>query len=258
MISRALTLTYAGVGYLLAMASIAYFIGFLQDLIVPKGINDGTPGAVWPSLLINVSLLWAFGFQHSLTARTWFKKRWTRIVPHHLERTTYLYMTAAMTAALVLLWQPVPVVIWSVDNAVASWVIIALYLGVWGLMFGSTFPIGHFSFFGLAQAWRRVRNIDEPPARFTVRFLYAVIRHPISLGWMLTPLITPHMTLGQLSFAVGATTYVLVATIFEERDLVTELGVSYRRYRQSVPAFVPKLSRRKAARLVRQWSPARA
>lgn len=51
------------------------------------------------------------------------------------------------------------------------------------------------------------------------------------------------MNIGQLTFAIGTMIYVLVATVFEERDLVAELGERYRAYRAQVPAFVPRLPR---------------
>lgn len=243
MVSKTLTLAYAGIAYVLALANIAYIVGFLADFGVPKGINDGLPGALWPSVAINLGLIWLFGLQHSTTARHWFKARWTRIVPPSLERATYLYMTALATGALVILWQPIPVTVWHVENAGACWAIWAAYLAVWGMMFSATFHFGHFGFFGLAQAWAKVTERGSAETSFCARWLYGMVRHPISLGWMLTPWLTPHMTVGQIVFAIGATLYVLVATIFEEADLVADLGDVYRRYRAEVPAFVPGLQR---------------
>ena len=38
------------------------------------------------------------------------------------------------------------------------------------------------------------------------------------------------MTIGQLTFAIGTMIYVLVANVFEERDLVAELGERYRAF----------------------------
>jgi protein-S-isoprenylcysteine O-methyltransferase Ste14 len=236
-----LTLAYAGIAYILALANIAYIVGFLADFGVPKGINDGEPSALWPSVAINLGLIWLFGLQHSATARRWFKARWTRIVPPPLERATYLYMTALATGALVVLWQPIPVTVWQVENSIIYWAIWGAYLAVWSMMFSATFHFGHFGFFGLAQAWAKVTERGPAETSFCARWLYRMVRHPISLGWMLTPWLTPQMTVGQIVFALGATAYVLVATVFEEADLVAELGGVYRTYRADVPAFVPGL-----------------
>jgi protein-S-isoprenylcysteine O-methyltransferase Ste14 len=243
MLRKSLILLYAGGAYLLALANIVYIVGFLADFGVPKGVNGGTPGALWPSIALNLGLIWLFGLHHSATARRWFKARWTRIVPPALERATYLYMTAIATALLVIFWTPIPVTVWHVENAPAFSTIWAIYLSVWAMMFSATFHFGHFGFFGLAQAWARIAGRSPADASFCARWLYGIVRHPISLGWMLVPWITPHMTIGQLTFAVGTMVYVLVATVFEERDLVADLGDRYRAYRTQVPAFVPRLRR---------------
>lgn len=246
MFSKALILLYAGLAYVLAMANIAYIVGFLADFGVPKGINDGTQGALWPSVAINLGLIWLFGLHHSTTARRWFKAYWTRIVPPSLERATYLYMTAIASALLIAFWQPIPITVWRVENTMGYWAIWGAYLSVWMMMFSATFHFGHLGFFGLAQAWEKVVAARPAETSFCARWLYGIVRHPISLGWMLTPWLTPHMTLGQIVFAIGATAYVLVATVFEERDLVAELGDRYRVYRRQVPAFLPRFRARKS------------
>lgn len=246
MVSKTFSMTYAGIAYVLALANIAYIVGFLADFGVPKGINDGVPGALWPSVAVNLGLILLFGLHHSATARRWFKARWTRIVPPSLERATYLYMTALATALLVVLWRPIPITVWQIETSVTYWTIWAIYLAVWGMMFSATFHFGHFGFFGLAQAWSRVTGAGSAETSFCARWLYGIVRHPISLGWMLTPWLTPHMTVGQIVFAIGATIYVLVATVFEERDLVAELGDTYRRYRREVPAFLPRIRSRRS------------
>ena len=47
------------------------------------------------------------------------------------------------------------------------------------------------------------------------------------------------MTLGHLVFALGITTYVLIAVRFEERDIEAHVGNRYIAYRRSVPKFLP-------------------
>lgn len=239
MLRKTLILLYATGGYVAGLASIVLIVSFLADLPLPWAIDAGAPGAFWPSVAINLALLWGFGLHHSVTARRWFKRRWTRLIPPELERATYLYMTAALTVILVGLWRPIPETVWYVSDPIGAGLLWATYLGVWGLMFSATFPIGHLRFFGLAQAWEKVTDVSAPEAGFTARWLYGVIRHPISLGWMLVPWITPHMTMGQIVFAVGTAVYVLIATIFEEADLLAELEETYREYRRRVPAFFP-------------------
>jgi protein-S-isoprenylcysteine O-methyltransferase Ste14 len=48
------------------------------------------------------------------------------------------------------------------------------------------------------------------------------------------------MTVGHLLFAAVVTGYILLGTRIEERDLVRTFGDSYRRYREAVPALIPR------------------
>lgn len=232
----------AALGYLLAMANIGYFVGFLADFGVPKTINSGSFGGdIESAVALNVLLVLGFGLHHSVTARRWFKAWWTRFVPQCLERSAYLYMTAATSAVLIVVWQPIPITLWRIEAGWAVASIYAAYLGVLLMMVAATFHFGHLGFFGLAQVLERQRARQSAQSRFSARYLYALVRHPISLGWMLVPWLTPHLTVGQAVFGLAVAAYVLVATFFEEADLIAEFGDLYRRYRQEVPAFVPRL-----------------
>ncbi|PQA88381.1 methyltransferase family protein [Hyphococcus luteus] len=240
----ALYLIYALVGYIIGLANIAYIVGFLADIGVPKGIGDGPQTPMSQATVIDAGLVLLFGLHHSVTARTAFKKQWTKIIPAPIERATYLYMTAFMSVILVVFWRPIPVTVWHVDYPWAG-AIYSLYLLVWALMFSATFHFGHFSFFGVAQAWAEFRKSPPRQGGMTARFLYALVRHPISLGWMITPLIVPHLTVGHLVFAGATFVYIMAATPFEEADLIEELGDEYREYKKRTPAFVPRLGANK-------------
>lgn len=241
MLKSLLFLAYAAVAYVLAMVNILYLMGFIAGIGVPKTINDGPGGPVWAAVAVDLGLIWLFGLHHSVTARRWFKKHWTRAVSPTIERATYLYMTAAMSVLLIGFWRPVVTTLWRVEDPVAVGIIRALFALVVVAMVLTTFQLGHFRFFGLAQAWERLRKRRPDEGRFCARWLYALVRHPISLGWMLLPWLVPHMTVGQAVFAAGVAAYVLAATPFEEDDLVAELGGTYRAYRRRVPAFLPRL-----------------
>ncbi|WP_108810428.1 hypothetical protein [Sphingorhabdus sp. Alg231-15] len=244
MIRKSLMLLYALGAYILSMVALVYIMGFLINFGVPKGISSDTIEAgqslgTWPAILINTGLVALFGLHHSITARTSFKRWWINIIPAPIERATYLYMTAAMTALLIMFWQPIPITIWYVQSDLAAGFIYAGYISIWTMMVAATFHFGHFGFLGLTQAWQNFRDTQPAPSNMTARYLYALVRHPISLGWMLAPLMTPHFTVGHLVFAAAAFVYILLATPFEEADLIEEIGEPYRNYRDRVPTFVP-------------------
>jgi protein-S-isoprenylcysteine O-methyltransferase Ste14 len=104
----------------------------------------------------------------------------------------------------------------------------------------ATFNIDHFSFFGLRQVWDHVLGRTARTVPFTARFLYGIVRHPISLGWIILFWSTPNMTAGHLLFATCMTVYIAIVTPIEEADLVQALGDDYRRYRGRVGAFIPR------------------
>ena len=234
-------LIYPLIAYLLGLASIVYIIGFLVDFGVPKSISDGETVSTWAAVAVDAGLVSLFGLHHSITARTSFKRWWTKFVPPPIERATYLYMTAIMTGLLVIFWRPIPVTIWNVEGTIAASMIIAAYLGVWIMMVAATFHFGHFKFLGLTQAWRNFRQTTPKESDMSARYLYTLVRHPISLGWMIAPLLVPHLTAGHLVFAAATFVYIMLATPFEEADLIDEIGQPYVDYKRKVPAFFPFL-----------------
>ena len=58
------------------------------------------------------------------------------------------------------------------------------------------------------------------------------------------------MTVGHLLFAAVLTGYMMLAAVFEERDLVAHFGRQYAEYRRRVPMFVPRLRRRSRCRRI--------
>lgn len=69
MFSKTFILVYAGIAYLLALANLAYIVGFLADFGVPKGISDGESGSVWSSVAINLLRPHCDGFRGARSGR---------------------------------------------------------------------------------------------------------------------------------------------------------------------------------------------
>jgi methanethiol S-methyltransferase len=235
---RMLAFAYSLSAYAAFGASLAWLLAFLAGV---PGIAPGE--ARLPpveAVLVNLLLLSGFALQHSLMARPGFKRRWTRLVPAPLERSTYVLVSSVVTFLLCWWWQPLPGVAWSAESLPArmlGWSGFVLGLVV---LLGASFHIDHFELLGLRQTWSLLRRRASHPPPFLVRGLYRLVRHPIYTGWLLLFWCTPEMRTGQLMLAAGMTAYVLVAIRLEERDLVAEHGQRYRAYRRVVPALVPR------------------
>jgi methanethiol S-methyltransferase len=230
---------YAISAYAIGMASLLYLMGFVIGAPLAKTIDAGASARLPPTLATNLAVLLAFLVPHSVMARPRFKAFWTRIVPQALERATYILYSGLSTLLMLWAWQPMPGTLWQFESAAARFALYALYGAGWGTIVLATFNIDHFAFFGLRQVWDAVRARPPRRASFTARWLYGLVRHPISLGWLFVFWSTPHMTVGHLVFAAAMSLYIAIATPLEEADLAAELGDDYVRYRQRVRAFLP-------------------
>jgi protein-S-isoprenylcysteine O-methyltransferase Ste14 len=244
---RTLFLVYAAISYLVFFGTFLYAIGFVGGYVVPKDIDDGpeTPSGV--AVAINLALLGLFGVQHSIMARPAFKRMWMKLVPQPIERATYGYASSACLILLYWAWRPMPGVVWDLTDTPGEWAMSGLFFFGWALVLASSFMIDHFDLFGLRQAWLYFQGKEYTHHPFRTPFLYKYVRHPLYLGWFFAFWPTPVMTQGHLLFSIVTTTYIVLATLVEERDLVTHLGEAYIRYRKTTPRYFPFTKRRSDA-----------
>jgi methanethiol S-methyltransferase len=236
--SAPLILGYAVAVYALFVVVTGYAIGFFGDAGVPKGIDQG-PRSPWPlAVAIDLLSLSLFAVQHTVMARPWFKRRWTRLIPVPAERATFVLCASLLLALLFWLWRPVGGTVWHLRGLGAG-TLAALYAVGWVVALGSTFMIDHFDLFGVRQAYLHSRGAAYRPPPFTERALYRWVRHPLMTGFVIVFWAAPVMTAGHLLFAAAATGYILLGIRFEEHDIGRDLGEAYRAYRRRVPALVP-------------------
>jgi len=247
--ARILYLLFALAAYALFFATFLYLIAFVGNCPwVPATVDrGGDVGPVPLAVGVDLALIALFGLQHSLMARSGFKRAWTRIVPKPLERSVYVLAASLALILLFWMWRPIPGTVWSVENEAGAAILWALFGLGWLVVLVSTFLISHFELFGLAQAWSHSRGAAEPAAPvLRTPLFYRHVRHPLYSGFFLAFWATPQMSAGHLLLAVGVSIYMLIGIAYEERDLISTFGEDYRSYRARTGMLAPRFGRKRA------------
>jgi len=239
MIGRVTAFLY-GVGcYLVFFATFLYAVAFLGDFGVVKSIDSGREAPLGDALAINLALLGLFAAQHSIMARQWFKRAWTRVVPPTVERSTYVLFSSLAMILLFWQWRPIGGTIWEVTGSAERLLLWLVYAIGWLVLLIATFLINHFDLFGLRQVYLYLLNRPYTQLEFRTPGFYKYVRHPIYFGWLCIFWATPFMTTAHLVFALATTAYIFMAIQWEERDLIRAHGERYRLYRDQVPKVLP-------------------
>lgn len=239
MLKRVSIFVYGVVCYAVFFGTFLYAIGFIGNLVVPKSMDSPAATPFWQALGINLCLLGLFAVQHSVMARPWFKRAWTKIVPESAERSTYVLLSSLALIALFAFWQPLGGVVWNIEDPVGRMVVYNIFGLGYALVLVSTFLINHFDLFGLRQVWLQLIGKPYTHLSFRTPLFYKYVRHPLYVGWFLAFWFTPTMTGAHLLFAIMTSAYILMAIRWEEKDLILLHGAKYERYRESVPMLIP-------------------
>jgi protein-S-isoprenylcysteine O-methyltransferase Ste14 len=232
-------LVYGVFCHLLFLAIFAYMAGFVGNLLVPKSLDSAPANDSW-AVAFNLLLIGLFGLQHSIMARPWFKRNWTRLVPQAIERSTYCLASCVALFILMWQWRGLDTIIWNVQQPASRAVLWGLFAVGWLLIPAVSLMINHFDLFGTRQVWLYFRGQPYTSLPFRTPLLYDRLRHPLYVGWALAFWATPTMTLGHLLLAGSMTLYMAIAARVEERDLVGHYGDTYRAYQRRVPMFIPR------------------
>lgn len=246
-LTRAMTLSYSVVAYVIFLGTFLYAIGFLGNVGVPKSLDSGATAPWTTALVTDLGLLTLFALQHSVMARPGFKRLITSVIPESAERSTYVLASSLALLLLFWRWQPLGGVVWDVQQSVGRALLYGGFAFGWLLVLVTTFVINHFDLFGLRQGWTGFRGRAPRPLPFVTPVLYRIVRHPLYVGWFFAFWSTPTMTVTHLVFAAVTSAYILVAIQLEERDLM-QAHPEYVEYRRRVPMLVPALSRRSEPR----------
>ena len=235
---------YGVICYLIFQAVFLYTVGFVGDFLVPKSINSGSTDILWRALLVDGLLIGLFGLQHSIMARSSFKRWWIEHIPEPIERSTYVLASSLVLVLLFWQWRPLPGVVWNVETQWARWTMWGLHALGWVVVLVSVELLDSNHLSGLKQVWEHLRGEEASAPDFQTPGLYRFVRHPLMLGFLLAFWAVPQMTVGHLFFALGMTVYIFIGVHFEERALLDRFGARYEAYRTRVPMLIPGLPKR--------------
>jgi methanethiol S-methyltransferase len=237
MLKKIASVIYGVGAYLLFLGAFLYLIAFEINAI-PQSVSGVASLPPLPATLADVALITLFGLQHSIMARPAFKTWWTRVVPSHLERSTFVVIASVLVVVIVQFWQPIDGDLWWVSGAGAT-VLYSISLLGWLTIPVVSFLTDHFELFGLRQVFAYAFGRPHAKPEFKQRAFYKTVRHPMMLAFLVAFWATPRMTAGHALFAGLMTCYILTGIYFEERDLARVHGKAYRDYQSRVPMLLP-------------------
>ncbi len=237
---KVLFFVFSIIAYLVAFAALVTWILSSSNLIPAITIDRAPEIPLSKALVTNLVLVALFGLHHSMAARPGFKAWLAGFLPVPIERSLYVLVSGLLLFALVRFWQPLGGTVWSIDAASPAYVLIyILSLSGWTVLLISTFLINHFDLFGLRQTFTVLSGKTYQPLEFKVVGFYKYVRHPLYLGMLIGLWATPLMTATHLVMAIACTTYILIGSSLEEKDLRSVFGNKYADYQGRVPKILP-------------------
>jgi protein-S-isoprenylcysteine O-methyltransferase Ste14 len=212
---------------------IAFFVflyaGHLN--LVQLGLSD--EGA----LLFDAGLSLCFFLQHSGMVRQAFRRLVGRLFPDAYSGAVYAISSGLVLFPAIVFWQG------TADGfTLQGWTRIlsrVIFLLPLAGFFWTAKSLRGIDALGIKAILADLRGRKPRPAPFTVNGPYRLVRHPLYLFSLIMIWSCPDLTTDRLLFNVLWSLWIVVGTVWEERDLVREFGDAYREYQRNVPMLLP-------------------
>jgi protein-S-isoprenylcysteine O-methyltransferase Ste14 len=199
--------------------------------VVPLGLEE--PAA----LAWDAGLCLVFFVQHSGMLRRPYRERAGRVLPVRYHPAVFSIASGVTLLLLIGLWQRTPVLL-ALEGA-PRWALRGAFV-LAGLGFlWAVRSLGSFDTFGLEPLRAHIAGTEPRALPLAIRGPYRWVRHPLYSLFLVLLWACPDVTADRLLFNSLFTVWIVLGTLLEERDLVRELGDSYRAYQSQVPMLVP-------------------
>jgi hypothetical protein len=224
-----LALAAAWTGAAMFAASLTYFL----YVYLVRFDEPARSGLVLLPAAVDTVLFSAFALHHSVFARPRIKGWIGGLVSPPLERTLYTVIASILFAIVCVTWMPLPGIVYELPGPGRAIGFAAQALGIAITCAGSR-AIDVLDLAGVRPVLRARSGAVAAHVPLSTSGVYAIVRHPIYLGWVLLVFGAPRMTATRLVFAAVSSAYLAVAVGWEERALVASFGPGYQAYQRTV------------------------
>lgn len=196
-------------------------------------------------MLAVIALMIAYGLFHSVLASEEVKQAARRRVGVRVYEGFYrafFNLVAILTfvpVSLLIVAEGSPVV-WTLPESLSPMLTILQVIGIIGFVL-SLVQIDFLRFAGLRQMFAYFTGgklpLENEP--LTTTGVFRLVRHPLYLFSLMLIWSVSTMTQAYLGFAIGASLYMVVGSIYEERRMVQAFGTEYVAYQDRVPWLIP-------------------
>ncbi|XP_038672440.1 nurim-like [Scyliorhinus canicula] len=180
---------------------------------------------VQQALLSNLALLAFFILQHSVMA-TETVRRWTQACFGVLQRSVYVFFTAAFLQLLMHYWQPTHAApfLWNVSRE--PWitcfplVCFIIHVIAWLIIFSIVLIFDYAELMGLKQVYYCCLALGDPMVLKSQKAqrLYCHLRHPVFLEFLIILWVLPSLSLDRLLLSTTFTLYMICGHSLDQQD----------------------------------------
>ena len=217
-------------GLPLLLFGVFLYVGSFE--LLPLGLASG--GALALDALLSLT----FFVQHSGMVRRPFQVRLLTALPAHFHGAVYAIASGITLLLVLAFWQKTDIVLYSAQEPVRSLLRGVFFAGIAGLAW-AIYTLKHSDALGLRAILRHLRSKDARAVPLALRGPYRFVRHPLYFLMLVLIWACPDVSLDRALFAALWSTWIVIGTRLEERDLAAEFGAGYRAYQQAVPMLIP-------------------
>ncbi|UCF68917.1 MAG: isoprenylcysteine carboxylmethyltransferase family protein [Acidobacteriota bacterium] len=199
---------------------------------VRLGWNDAS------ALCLNAALCVTFFLQHSVMVRKPIRERVERFLHAGEYPAVYSIFSGLCLLLLLAFWQRTAPSLFEAEGWLRGLMRSAFFVSLVGFAWSAA-AVGPIDTFGARSALRPPREAHPVRAELAVRGPYRWVRHPMYFLTLVLIWSYPDVTADRLLFNGLFTVWIVVASVLEERDLVTQFGQPYRDYQATVPMLLP-------------------